>query len=32
MIKEVYNVIIVIVNKLTKYIIIIPFKETYKVD
>ncbi len=27
--KEVYNLIIVIINKLTKYIIIILFKETY---
>ncbi len=28
-IKEVYNLIIVIINKLIKYIIIILFKETY---
>jgi len=28
-IKEVYNLIIVIINKLIKYMIIILFKETY---
>ena len=26
---EIYNAIIVIVNRLTKYIIILPFKEKY---
>ncbi len=31
-IKEVYNLIIVIINKLLKYTIIIPFKETYNIE
>ncbi len=30
--KDVFDSIIVIVNKLTKYAIMIPYKETYKVD
>jgi hypothetical protein len=30
-IKVIYNSIVVIVDKLTKYAIIIPFKETYNV-
>ena len=30
--KEKYNAIIVIIDKLTKYSILIPFKETYKAD
>jgi hypothetical protein len=31
-IKVIYDLIIVIVNKLTKYAIIIPFKETYNIS
>ncbi len=30
--KDIFNSIIVIINKLTKYTIMIPYKETYKVD
>ncbi len=30
--KDIFNSIIVIINKLIKYIIMIPYKETYKVD
>ncbi len=30
--KDIFNSIIVIVNKLTKYTIIVPYKKTYKVD
>ncbi len=30
-IKDTFNLIIVIINKLIKYIILIPYKETYKV-
>ncbi len=30
--KDIFNSIIVIINKLIKYAIIIPYKETYKVD
>ena len=29
---EIYDAIIVIVNRLIKYAIIVPFKEKYKVD
>ncbi len=31
-IKDVFDLIIVIINKLIIYAIIIPYKETYKVD
>ncbi len=31
-IKDIFNLIIIIINKLIKYAIIIPYKETYKVD
>ncbi len=31
-IKDVFNLIIIIINKLIKYAIMIPYKETYKVD
>jgi len=30
--KDVFNSIIVIINKLIKYAIMIPYEETYKVD
>ncbi len=30
--KDIFNLIIIIINKLIKYTIIIPYKETYKVD
>ncbi len=30
--KNIFNSIIVIINKLIKYAIMIPYKETYKVD
>jgi len=30
--KDIFNSIIVIIDKLIKYTIIIPYKETYKVD
>jgi len=30
-IGDIFNLIIVIIDKLTKYIILIPYKETYKV-
>ncbi len=29
-IRDTFNLIIVIINKLIKYIILIPYKETYK--
>ncbi len=32
MIKEVYNLIIIIINKLLKYTIIISFKEIYNIE
>ncbi len=28
---DIFNLIIVIINKLTKYIVLIPYKEIYKV-
>ena len=31
-IRDIFNLIIVIIDKLTKYTIIIPYKEAYKVD
>ncbi len=31
-IKDVFDLIIIIINKLIKYAIMIPYKETYKVD
>ena len=31
-ITEVYNAIMVIVNRLTKYVIILPFKEKYNAE
>jgi len=31
-IGDIFNLIMVIVDKLTKYTILIPYKETYKVD
>jgi len=30
-IRDIFNLIIVIINKLIKYIILIPYKEIYKV-
>ncbi len=30
--KDIFNSIIVIIDKLIKYTIMIPYKETYKVD
>ena len=30
--KEKYNLILVVVDKLTKYLLIIPFKESYNVE
>ncbi len=31
-IKDIFNLIIIIINKLIKYAIMIPYKEAYKVD
>ncbi len=30
--KDIFNLIIIIINKLIKYTIMIPYKEIYKVD